>query len=246
VAAQPQLPLPPERRRSPLTESIIALSGTPDDEPHVDAKLIAIARLSADLVLPIAYASVTAYRKGAYTTVAASSEIAVAVDEAQYADGKGPCLDALTDGSPVAVPSIAATMTWPGFRDTAYRLGLRASLSVPLFAGRGSPVAALNLYSRDLVAMTSLTAAVWAAYDAQPPSNGNLTAGLDPGGSALVDGFSGAFAVRSTIQQAIGVLLAQGYADVDRAYAELRLRSRQPGNSLAGAASSVLADVPSD
>ncbi len=37
-------------------------------------------------------------------------------------------------------------MRWPGFRDTAYRLGLHTSLSIPLFAGRGEPIAALNLY----------------------------------------------------------------------------------------------------
>jgi hypothetical protein len=56
---------------------------------------------------------------------------------------------------PAAVPEIAATMTWPGFRDVAVKLGLPASLSVPLFAGSGRTVAALNLSSRHPGAMAT-------------------------------------------------------------------------------------------
>jgi hypothetical protein len=90
---------------------------------------VTIAQLSADLIAPVAYASITAYRDDAVTTVATSSEIALAVDQAQYAEQAGPCLDALDTASPIAVPNIAATMRWPGFRDSAYRLGVSASLS---------------------------------------------------------------------------------------------------------------------
>jgi hypothetical protein len=92
--------------------------------------------------------------EGAYATVAASSDLAV-VDEAQYRDNAGPCLDALDTGSPAAVPEIAATMSWPGFRDVAVNPGLRASLSVPIFAGSGKTIAALNLYGRHCGAMAT-------------------------------------------------------------------------------------------
>jgi hypothetical protein len=47
------------------------------------------------------------------------------------------------------VPDIATTVAAAGFRAAALRLGLQATLSVPLFAGRGVDVAALNLYSRE-------------------------------------------------------------------------------------------------
>ena len=49
-------------------------------------------------------------------------------------------------------------MTWPGFREAATAMGLHASLSIPLFAGSGAPIAALNLYSHDLLAMAPLNA----------------------------------------------------------------------------------------
>ena len=69
-----------------------------------------IAQVSADLIAPVAYASVTADRDDAVTTVATSSEVALAVDQAQYAEQAGPCLDALDTASPVVVPDVAATM----------------------------------------------------------------------------------------------------------------------------------------
>ncbi len=98
-----------------------------------------------------------------------------AVDEAQYADDSGPCLDALHGGDPVAV-DICATMSWPGFREAAERMGLKASLSIPLFAGSGTTIAALNLYSHDLPAMLALDAWVITIYhtDARcrPPRSG--------------------------------------------------------------------------
>src|SRR4051794_18485805 len=99
----------------------MALAGTPDDASWINSQLVAIAQLSAELISPVAYASITAYRDDAVTTVAASSEIAIAVDQAQYDHQAGPCLDALDTASPVAVPDVAATMRWPGFRDVAYR-----------------------------------------------------------------------------------------------------------------------------
>src|ERR687893_108626 len=101
-----QPPVPYPHVQSPLARCLIALAGTPDDASWVERRLVTIAQLSADLITPVAYASVT-----------------------------------------------------------AYRLGVRASLSIPLFAGRGTALAALNLYGRHPAALAPLTAAVWATYD---------------------------------------------------------------------------------
>jgi hypothetical protein len=78
------------RDRNPLTACLIALAGTPDDASWIDSQLITIAQLSADLIAPVRHASITAYRHDAVATVAASSEIAFAVDRAQYDDQEGP------------------------------------------------------------------------------------------------------------------------------------------------------------
>jgi hypothetical protein len=47
---------------NPLTACLIALAGTPDDASWIDCQLLTIAQSSADLIAPIAYASITAYR----------------------------------------------------------------------------------------------------------------------------------------------------------------------------------------
>ena len=230
----------------PLVESLVRLAGTADDESGIDDQLVGIARLVAEQVASVSYASVTAHRRGAFTTVAASSEIAVAVDEAQYADKLGPCLDVFEVEGPVAVPDIGVAMRWPGFRETAYRLGLRASLSVPLFAGRGTPVAALNLYGHDPAAMALLTTAVWAAYNAHEPGVGDSrqeTEETDRGSADLVAGLAEAFAIRALIQRAIGIVMAVDHLSVEQAYVALRLRALRGGASLPDTATGLITET---
>lgn len=228
--------------QSALTACLTALAGTPDDASWVNCQLMTIAQLSAELITPVAYASITAYRDDAVTTVATSSDIALAVDQAQYADEAGPCLDALDTASPIAVPDVASTMLWPGFRDSAYRLGIAASLSIPLFAGRGAAVAALNLYGREPNSLASLTAAVWAAYDPHGPATNASGNGLDHGGEALIAGLTGAFAVRARIQQAIGVIMAVTHRTADAAYLILRMRAAETGATLTDTATAAITE----
>jgi hypothetical protein len=136
-----------------------ALAGMPEHASGLDRQLQAIAGLTVERVAAAQCASITALRGEAYITVAFTDELARAVDEAQYADDTGPCLEAYATGTPVAVPDVAAaSVRWPGFHEAAPRMGLRASVSVPLYAGRGEPVAVLNVYSHDRVAMAPLIA----------------------------------------------------------------------------------------
>jgi hypothetical protein len=218
-------------RFCPLRDRLIALAGTPDDGDTVAADLIVIAQLAADRVAAVSYASVTSRDTEGYTTVAASSDLAVAVDEAQYADDAGPCLDALAAGWPAGVPDIAATMTWPRFRETAVELGLHASLSVPLFAGRGTPIAALNLYGRRPEEMRSLIQAVLSVFE-DGGGHGDVS-GLDAGTRELVAGLTGAFAVRSVIQQAMGVVMSVSGYGPHGAYLALCSRAVEAGAPLA-------------
>jgi hypothetical protein len=221
-----------------LRDRLIGLAGTPDADPAVPRNLIAIAQLSADRIAAVSYASVTGRLSGGYTTVAASSELAGAVDQAQYADG-GPCVAALDGGEPMLVEDISAVMTWPGFRETAVEIGLRASLSIPLFAGRGTPIASLNLYGRDAAAMRELSAAVLSVYNATQvawvcPDD------LDRGAGELVGGLNDAFAARAVVQQAIGVVMALTARDLAGAYSSLCVRAARAGSTLTEAAAQVV------
>ncbi|MEU4621917.1 hypothetical protein AB0G04_18330 [Actinoplanes sp. NPDC023801] len=131
-----QHPDVPDRPTAPASfaGTLVALAATADDASIVDVHLTHIARLAPDTLAAVDYASITAWRGQGYTTVAASSELASAVDQAQYTDEAGPCLHSLRTAAPVGVPDIAATMSWPGFYRAAHGLGLHTSLSIPLFA----------------------------------------------------------------------------------------------------------------
>lgn len=88
--------------------------------------------------------------------------------------------------------------------------------------------------------MAALTAAVWATYDDTTPVVPGLPP-LDTGGSELVGGLTGAFAVRATIQRAIGIL-ARGQRSVPaRADVTLRLRAVDAEVSLLDTAHTIIA-----
>jgi hypothetical protein len=236
----PTPPVPPQHPSQPLTDCLVALAGTPDDSSWIEPELIGIAQLAGDLLTPGGGASVTEYHGDRYRTVAASSDIAMAADRRQYAADAGPCLDALDTGSPVAVPDIAANTTWLEYREAAAALHIRASLSVPLFAGRGKCLAALNLYSSDHDTIAALTGAALQAYRShRPRPPAQLEDSL---AQALLAGLTGAFAVRALIQEAIAVISADMRRTADSAYLFLRLRAAETGLTLPETAAVVIAE----
>ena len=228
--------------RGPLGTAMIVLAGTPDNASGIDVLLKRLVQLAVDRVAAADYASVTALRDDAYSTVAASSDLAQAVDQAQYIDQGGPCLEALNSKAPVTVPDIATTMTWPRFRETAAGLGLHSSVSVPLFTGSGTAIAVLDLYGRDAIAMAPLIVGVWAVYDPDRPlphEHEDLPP-LDAGGEELLAGFAEALTVRATIHLALGVIRGRHHGTAKDAYLHLRLQAADTGMSLLAAASAVI------
>lgn len=229
-----------------LASAMIALAETPDHTPSVAAQLAAIAKLTAQRVGAARYASITALRGRVYTTVAVSDDLIRSIDEIQYADGAGPCLDALGGGAPIGVPDIDTSVQWPGFHEAAPRMGLRASVSVPLFGGRGDALAALNVYSHDRIAMAPLIAAIYSVHEhpgrvgAREPE----LSGLDEGGRELVTGYAEALGVRSAIQLAIELIRSANRCPTDDAYLSLCLRAGEAGTGLGEAAADVIDHGP--
>jgi GAF domain/ANTAR domain len=241
--AAPQQPPSHTRAQGPLTEALVALAGTPDDLPTIDEQLTTVLRLAADRVTGVDYASVTALRDDTYVTVAASSELALAVDQAQYADDAGPCLQSLLTDAPVTVGDIAATMSWPGFREAAVRMGLHASASIPLVAGSGTTIAVLNLYARDARAVVPLIAGLAEVYDPSRLLPYDVPQSVAGGAEELLLGCTEALRVHATIQRAIGVIIEQAKCGAAEAYAILRLNAADAGVSLPAAASTIIQQV---
>ena len=81
-------------------------------------------------------------------------------------------------------------------------MGLRASVSVPLHAGRGYAVAVLNVYSHDRAAMAPLIAGIALVHDHPNGTavEAGLPADLDDGGRELVAAYTEALAIRTSIR----------------------------------------------
>ncbi|SCF09906.1 GAF domain-containing protein [Micromonospora purpureochromogenes] len=230
----------PDQPSHDLTETLLVLAGLPDDAPALPEQLRAIVRLAAEVVGPVDFASVTVLAADGNRTDAASDEAANALDLAQYADDAGPCLVALHTGETVGVPDIAGAVVWPGFRDVAWRYGVRASLSIPLFAGSGNPVGALNLYSRDAAGMRLLIQRVESCYH---PGRTQVRPRLDVGSEQLLAGLAGALHTRDLIQRALGLLMDRDQVPAGSAYRQL-VEATEPGQSLTGTASVLLHQDP--
>jgi GAF domain-containing protein len=83
---------------------------------------------------------------GGHTTAAASSDEARAVDDAQYAFGEGPCVEALHTGVEQQFDDLTELERWPRFRHEALSLGFGSVLAVPLRAGE-HVVGCLNVFA---------------------------------------------------------------------------------------------------
>jgi len=96
------------------------------------------ARVAETAVAAIPYAdavSITVLSWPDARTAASTHERALELDLHQYASGRGPCLEAAWRRTPVRAVIGEAHHRWPEFVEAAQRVGIRASLSVPLLIG---------------------------------------------------------------------------------------------------------------
>lgn len=135
--------------------------------------LVEALRLGHDAAPGILGCSVTELDGAHYRTPAASTEVALELDQAQYADLAGPCVNAARDRQPQQIDRLASEARFRGFVAAALRHGARSSLSVPIVS-RYHPTA-LNLYSS-----TESAFAASRAHDVVGLLNRMITALLGP------------------------------------------------------------------
>jgi ANTAR domain len=132
-------------------------------ERTVAATLNRIVVLAGRAVPGCTHASVTL---PSATTPVATDRLARRLDAVQYATGSGPCLDALTPGSPSLSADLAVEQRWLGFSAAAVRAGVRGVLSCRLGLGE-STLGSLNLYATEAGAFGPDSVPEAAAYARQ-------------------------------------------------------------------------------
>jgi len=157
-------------------------------------------------------------------TAASTHARAVELDRQQYASGRGPCLLAASERVPVRAVVGAEHDRWPEFVEAAQRVGVHASLSVPLLMiglkNANELVGSLNIYSHTASAFDPFDAELMRLYTAaagQAISN----AGRWQHSRETVTQLEQALISRSDIDMAKGALIAVHGCEPDEAFARL-------------------------
>src|SRR4051812_26755949 len=89
-----------------------------------------VAALAKRTIPGVDEVSVTLMEGTKVRSVAFTGDIAIHLDERQYQDGFGPCMDAAATGHTIVIPDTAAEQIYPGFAGQAHRVGIAHTLSV--------------------------------------------------------------------------------------------------------------------
>jgi GAF domain-containing protein len=173
------------------------------------------------------------------TTIAFQGEIAPELDEAQYADDLGPCLEAFRDDRTINVGSIPTEMSrWPSFAKRAAELGVRSSLSLPLRDDQRA-VGALNFYATPEHKFEDPLVVVAEAFAAQA-SVAVTNAAVYWRTRHMADNLTKALDSRDKIGQAKGILMRDLGISAEDAFELIRKTSQNRNIKVADIAEEII------
>ncbi|MFH8883586.1 GAF and ANTAR domain-containing protein [Streptomyces californicus] len=230
-----------------MTDDGALTPGPPDlvslllDTDTLDDFLEALAR-AALLMSPGADGcGVTLERQGRPLTVASAGVSAPPLDEAQYGQDDGPCLEALREGHEVSVGDMREENRWNGYPAFAVASGTLSSLSLPV-AAHSHTAGALNLYSPkengfadiDLGALRALAAQVTGAVALAQRLADTRT---------FTEDLEAALQSRAVIDQAAGIVMQQRRCTSEEALRILRTASQHRNVKLRDLCTQLVASV---
>jgi hypothetical protein len=227
---------------SPMEEAAAyaALSRIALDNRRLDDALGVVAVLAKRPLPETPEASVTLLGEERPYTAAFSGEVTLKLDERQYGDGYGPCLDAAASGGTVQVVMGDPDGPYPDFRHSAEREGISHSLSVGIrAAGRTVGAAALNLYSSTGQPFTADSTRIASTF-AGIAGITLATVGRPDDAAPVAVQLQQALNSRALISQAQDVLMAELHCSQHQAFTKLVELSRQQGVKLQQAAQTVV------
>ena len=176
-------------------------------------------------------------------TAACTHEQALELDHQQYASGRGPCVEAAQQGTPLTAVIDEERQRWPEFVEAAHRNGIRASLSVPLLIEGTNEeqelVGSLNIYSHTASAFDSFDAELMRLYSV---AAGQAISNSSRWQSAreTVTQLETALHSRSDIDMAKGALIALHGCDAQVAFDKLADESQRRNVKLRDIAREIL------
>lgn len=216
-------------RLESVTEAIASLQSLFATEDPLDDVLALVASSAAGAIPDADAVTISVLDHPEPRTAASTDERMTPLDDAQYASGRGPCLEAAEMRRPVRAAMAAEEQRWPEFVSVARDRGISASLSMPLLVDRVDVepeiVGSLNIYSATATAFDPFDESLMKLY--------MLTAGLAIANARrgrrsrdTIDQLTGALTSRSVIDQAKGALRAVHGCSEDEAFGMLVTESQ--------------------
>ena len=204
---------------------------TPGD---LDGTLRQITAAAVEVLPHVQQSSITIrHTDGTLRTVAPTDDRLLRIDAQQYELQEGPCYVAATHEQQVISSDLAADERFPRYGAVAVAEGVRAQIGVRLFNGPTSQ-GALNLYSGQVGAFDDL-GSLSALFAHQ--------AGQAIGYAQEIDGLAQAVRTRTTIGQAVGIVMERYQLNDERAFAFLQRLSSHRNVKLRVVAQELVADV---
>ena len=197
-------------------------SGSDAAETRLNRLLNLILEMAVD-VLGFDASTVTArHQDRSLSTIAATDQRLIELDDAQYQSGAGPCLAVLDPHDPIylEVAEPDRDDEWDHFRRTAVDLGIVSTLSIHIPTDVNEMAASFNLYSKRKLESGEEQLRVAESFAQQL---GAAIQGVDAYRSTarLAHDLSEAMRSRAVIEQAKGMLMAEHRIDADEAFARL-------------------------
>jgi GAF domain-containing protein len=229
----------PAHEKSPLQRSLAELATFLVSDRSIADTLTRIAGLAVEAVPPAMFAGITMLVDDRVTTQAFTDPTCPEIDQAQYASGHGPCLEAFRNGSPIVVESLAGDERWPEFAAAAMAHGVRSTLSMPMLAGERS-VGAMNFYAGTDRAFGDAEADVGRLFAAQAAVVlVNAEAYWDA--RLKSEHLERALAGREVIDLAKGIIMNTTGCGPDKAFEDLVQRSQRENRKLRDIAADIVA-----
>ncbi len=207
-------------------------------QQDLNSTLQEITLITARLVPATEAVSITTFRDGRSEAVAFSDGWAKELDELQFEEREGPCLDATRIGNIFRIRDLETESRWPRWTDMAVKHGARSAVCIPLQA-EGRNFGAMDLYARVPDAFSS-EAVSFAEILAGQAGQASQVASAFFRHRDLADQMRDAMATRAVIEQAKGILMGQRGCSAEDAFDILVKLSQESNRKLRDVAQALL------
>jgi len=196
---------------------------------------------AAEHIAPDIACTLTMLREDTLATVASTDKRATEADEVEYEFDSGPCVEAAREGVESVVPDLRDDERWPEWRKASLNLGFLSAAAVPGDTGDGAQIS-LDLYGRrvDAFGEAEMQRARVVVEEIARALRLSLLLAQQ---AELAEHLEAAMVSRSTIDQALGVIMGQNRTTRQEAFEILRAASQSRNIKLRDIAAAVVENL---